>query len=83
MGHRVVGREAVGAGVVIGPAYGGAVGLEPRAVAGTELGVGATVGPGQQFFGWVNWREGGHKHFVGCLRPDDFLYHLASEEASG
>ena len=29
MGHRVVGGMAVGAGGVIGPAYGVAVGLEP------------------------------------------------------
>ena len=52
---------------VIGPAYGVAVGLEPQAVAGSDLGEGATVGPGQQLFGEVNWKGNGHKHFVGCL----------------
>ena len=34
-GHRVVCRTAIGTGSVIGPAYGVAVGLEPRAVART------------------------------------------------
>ena len=34
MGHRVVVGVAVGAGMVIGPAYRVAVGLEPRATAG-------------------------------------------------
>ena len=38
MGHRVVGEVAVGACGVIGPAYGVAVGLEPQAIAGSELG---------------------------------------------
>ena len=69
MGHRVV-----EAGGVIGPAFGVAAGLEPRSVAGTELGGGASIRPGQQF----NWTGSGHEHFVGCLRPDDLLYNLAS-----
>ena len=43
MGHRVVGGAAVGASGVIGPAYGVAVGLEPRAIAISELGAGALV----------------------------------------
>ena len=42
-GHRVVGETAIWAGGVIGPAYGMAVGLEPRAIVGTELGEGAPV----------------------------------------
>ena len=45
MGHRVVGGAAIRAGGVIGPAYGVTVGLEPVAVAGTELGEGAAVWP--------------------------------------
>ena len=56
MGHRVVGGAAVGAGGVIGPAYGVAVGLEPLAIAALDLGEGASKRPGQQLFGWVNWR---------------------------
>ena len=47
MEHRVVGGVAVGAGGVIGLAYGVAVGLEPRAVAGSELGECTSVRPGQ------------------------------------
>ena len=78
MGHHVVGIVAVGTGGVIGPAYGEAVGLETRAVAGSELREGATVNPGQQLFGWVNWRGSGHEHFVGYLALNDLLYHLAS-----
>ena len=58
-----------------GPAHGVAVGLEPRAEAGSELWEGASVGPGQQLFGWVYWRRSGHEHFVGCLRPDDLPNH--------
>ena len=57
MGHRVVGEVAIGAGGVIGPAYGLAVGLEPRAIAGSELRGGTSVGPEQKFFGWDNCRE--------------------------
>ena len=53
IGHRVVGG---GAGGVIGPAYVVEVGLEP--VAGLELGEGASVRPGQQLSGWVNWGGG-------------------------
>ena len=56
VGHRVVSGAVFGAGGVIGPAYGVTVGLEPRAVAGTELGEGAEVGPWEELFGWVNWR---------------------------
>ena len=82
MAHHMVG-VTVEAGGVIGPAYGEAVGLEPRAVARTELGQGASVRPGQQVYGWVNWRGSGQEHFVGCLRPDDLLYHPASYKASG
>ena len=77
MGHRVVGGVAVGAGGVIGPAYRVVVRLELRAIAGSEIGEGASVRPGQQLFGWVNWRWSGHEHFVGCLRPGDLLYHPA------
>ena len=47
---RVVGGVAVGAGWVIGPAYGVAVALEPRAIAGSELGECASVRPGRQLF---------------------------------
>ena len=74
---RVVSRAAIRAGEVIGPAYGVVVGLEPRVVARKELREGVTVGPEQQFFGWVNWRGGGHKHLVERLRLDNLLYHLA------
>ena len=74
---------ATGAGGVIGPAYGVAVGLEPWTLVGSELGKGASVRLGQQLFGWVYWRENGHEHFVRCFRPDDLLYHLTSKEASG
>ena len=56
MSHRVVGGVAVGAAGVIGPAYAVAVGLEPRAITGSKLGEDALVRPGQQLFGWVNWR---------------------------
>ena len=84
VGHRVVGGVALGAGGVIGPAYGVTVGLEPRAlVAGKELGDGSVVGPCKQLFGWVNWRGSGHEHLVGCLRPNALLNYPASEEASG
>ena len=83
MGHSVVGGVPVVAGGVIGPAYRNAVGLELRAIAGLELWDGALVKPGQQMFGWVNGRESGHKHFVGCLRQDNLLYHPALYEASG
>ena len=38
MGPRVVGGVAMGASGVIGPAYGVAAGLEPRTIAGSELG---------------------------------------------
>ena len=76
--HRVVGGVAVGAGGVFSPAYGLAVGLETRAIAGSELGEGISERPGQQLFGWANWRRSGHEHFVGCLRPDDLLYHPPS-----
>ena len=37
VGHSVVGGAAIRAGGVIGPAYGVTVGLEPPAMAGTEL----------------------------------------------
>ena len=60
------------------PGLGVAVRLEPWAVAGSDMGESASVWPGQQLFGWVNWRGCGHEHFVGCLRPDDPLYHPAS-----
>ena len=50
--HHVVGREAFGAGGVIGPAYRATVGLEPRAVAGTELEEGAAVQLCQLEGGW-------------------------------
>ena len=43
--HLLVGGAAFGAGGIIGPAYRVTVGLEPRAVAGTELGEGAAVRP--------------------------------------
>ena len=43
MGHRVIGRVAVGEGRVIGPDYEMAVELEPRAVALTGLGEGDSV----------------------------------------
>ena len=46
MGHRVVGGVAVGASGVLSPAYGLAVGLEPRVIAGSEQGEGASVRPG-------------------------------------
>ena len=75
VGHRVVGGAIIGAGWVIGPAYEVAVGPETRAR--TELGEDTTVGPGQQLFGWVNWRGIGHEHIVGRLGPDDLLYHQA------
>ena len=78
MGPRVDGGVAVGAGGVVGPAYGVAVGLEPRAIAGSELGEYASARPGQQLFGSVNLRRSGDEHFVGCLKPDDLLYHPAS-----
>ena len=78
MGHRVVGGVAVEAGGAISPAYGVAVGLEPRSIAGSELGEGASVRPGQQLFGWVNWRGSGPEYFVGYLRPYDLLYHPTS-----
>ena len=37
MGQRVVGGVTVGLGGVVGPAYGVAVGMEPRALAGSEV----------------------------------------------
>ena len=77
MGLRVVDRVAVGAGGVIGPAHGVPLRLEHRAIARSELGECASVRPGQQLFGWVNWLGIGHEHFVGCLKPDDLLYHPA------
>ena len=41
---------------VVNPAYRVAVGLEPVAVTGPELGKGTSVGRlGQQLFGWVHW----------------------------
>ena len=43
VGHRVVGGAVIGSGGVIGLAYGVTVGLEPRAMAGKELGEGAAV----------------------------------------
>ena len=43
VGHHVVGGAAIGTGGVIGPAYGVAVGLKPRAMAGLELGEGTVV----------------------------------------
>ena len=46
VGHRVVGGESIGAGGVISPAYGVAVRLEPRAIAGSEQGEGSSVRPG-------------------------------------
>ena len=52
----MVGGVAVEAGGVIGPIYEISLGLEPRAVAVTKLVEGASVAPGQQLFGWVNWR---------------------------
>ena len=54
MGHRVIDEVAVGAGGVIGPAYGVAVGLEPQAIAGGELREGISVRPEQQLFGCDN-----------------------------
>ena len=57
MGPRVVDGVAVGAGGVINPVYGVAVGLESRAIAGSEMGEFASIRLGQQLFGWVNWRE--------------------------
>ena len=56
IGFHVDGGAAGGTGGVISPAIGVAVGLEPRAVAGTEMGEGASVELGQQLFVWVNWR---------------------------
>ena len=61
MSHRVVGGVAVGAGRVIGPA----VVLEPRAIAGSELGEGASARSLQQLFGRANWKGSGHEHFAG------------------
>ena len=49
MGHCVV----IGAGGVIGPAYGVAVRLEPWTVAEPELRNGALVKAEQRLFGWV------------------------------
>ena len=43
VGHRVVSGAAIGTGGVIGPAYGVAVVLKPRAMAETELGEDAAV----------------------------------------
>ena len=61
MFHHVVNQRQVGHR----PSPRSAVGLEPRAVAGTELGEGVTVERGQQLFDWVNWRGSGHKNLVG------------------
>ena len=41
----MVGNMAVGSCGVIGPAYEVAVGMEPGAVARTELGKGTSIGP--------------------------------------
>ena len=46
VGHGLVGGVTVGAGFVIGQAYGVAVWLDPRAVTGTELGEGASIKTG-------------------------------------
>ena len=62
---------AVGACGVVGSPYWATVGLEPRAVAGSELGKGASAWPGQQLFPWVYWRVDGPEPFVGCLGPYD------------
>ena len=43
-------------GSSVGPAYRVTVGLEPRAVTGSELGEAPSVRLGQQLFGWVYWR---------------------------
>ena len=43
VGHPMVGGAAFGTGGIIGPAFGVKVGLETRAMAGTELGEGAPV----------------------------------------
>ena len=71
--YHVVSWVAVGAGWVICTAYDVAVRLEPRVVAGSELGEGTSLIPWQQLFGWVYWRESSHEHFVGCLRLDSLL----------
>ena len=84
VGHREVSVVAIGEGGVIGQTYGGAVRLEPRSVAGSELGGKGRFGmnePAVVRLGQLE--EGGHEHFVGCLRPDDLLYHPATQEASG
>ena len=77
VGHRVVGGVAIGAGGVIDPPYGVAV---RRASSRSRIGAGrGRLGKtGQQLFGWVYWKGSGHEHFVGCLRPDDLLYHPIS-----
>ena len=53
--HRVVGRVAIGAGRIFGPAYGVMIGLVPRAVTGSELGEDTLVRPEQQLFDLVYW----------------------------
>ena len=83
MGHRVVCGMAVGASEVVGPAYGVAVGLEPRAVAGAELEEGTSIGPEQQLFGWYHWWGDSPEHLVGHLRSNDLPNHPESYEASG
>ena len=57
MSHRVVGGVVVGACGVVGPAHRVAVGLEPGAVAGAELGESTSIGSCSylQLFGWVHW----------------------------
>ena len=80
MGHRVVGGVAVGAGLIIGPAYGMAVGLDPQAIAGSEVGEGASVRPGQQLFGWVNWRGVAMRL---CWVPETGRSPLSSELVGG
>ena len=57
VGNRVVHGVAIETGGVIDSACGVTVELEPRAMAGTELGEGAVVWPWYQF-SWVNWRGG-------------------------
>ena len=79
----MVGEVAVGADGVNDPAYGVALGLEPRAKAGSQLVECASVRLGQQLLSWVNWRGNGHEPLVGCLRPDDLFYHPPLLEASG
>ena len=83
VGHRVVGGGAVGTGGVIGPAYGVAVGLEHKAMAGTELGEGAADDRGSSCSAGSIGGEGTHKYLVGRMGPDGLFYHLSPEKASG